>query len=80
MSCLAMSCPIKSQHSCYSQGAATVLMTWCGGAPGKTQKQQHKHHDSGKAASPGYILFARPLTMPRMILFISFPRFHTASV
>ena len=44
-----LSCPVKSQHSRCSQSAATVLMTWCDGAPRKTQ-QQHKHHDNGTPA------------------------------
>ena len=47
-SCLATSCLVKSQHSRCSQSAATVLMTWCGGAP-----------QSGKT-----ITVERPLTMP----------------
>ena len=39
MSSLATSCLVKSQHSRYSQGAAAIRMTWCGGAPqlGKCQ-------------------------------------------
>ena len=53
MSSLAMSCPVKSQHSRCSLSAATVVMTWCGGAPRKTQKQQHKHHDNGTTAHNG---------------------------
>ena len=53
--CLPSPChaPVKSQHSRCSQSAATVVMTWCGGAPRKTQKQQHKHHDNGTTAHNG---------------------------
>ena len=63
--CPASPCHAQSDRSTVViRKAPPVLMAWCGGAPRKTQKPQNKHHDSGKAASPDYILFARPLTMP----------------
>ena len=64
--CPASPCHAQSNRSTVviRKAPHTVLMTWCGGAPRKTHTQQHKHHDSGKAALPDYILFARPLTMP----------------
>ena len=73
MSSLAMSCPVKSQHSRCSQSAATVLMTWCGGAPqsGKTMTVER----------PLRRITSCSLDRSRcQHVLISFPRFHTASV
>ena len=50
MFCLAMSCPIKQHHGRYSQSAARVLKTRCGGAlqPRKCQwREIQSQFDSG---------------------------------
>ena len=54
MFCLAMSCPIKQYHGRYSQGAARVLKTRCGGAPQPRKCQwretQSVQFDSGNVS------------------------------
>ena len=79
MSCLSMSYPVTSQHSRCSQSAATVLMTWCGGATGADDAnmflspfQDSTQHPSGTVQRPF-------TTNSNIVIGRGWSKFHTSS-